>query len=286
MEIFLTAEEVIENHINKTSLIFAFLSGELTAYDKNNFDPIDGKELFDFFKHLGNVLYYEMETLFNKEDHPYYQEDSYLAYAFNYAGIWTDPTTKIRYASPHEPNTFERIPWVQLHKEIKDEIELSRKDPDYFEELRREVFVIFGDQIDEIQNGWGATQAEEIVFDSLFKKSEVDKLLKNTESPTFKQSDDIGESERETWLKIIFLLSYSLANELQGDDEVDILNKKGQKKINPYKLASWLRIKAIEMFPDKDNPGHRCGKTTLDKILQEAEEKLSPDVHAFFSPQE
>ena len=288
MEFFLTAEEVIEKHINKSSLIFAFLSGELIAYEKNSFEPINGKELFDFFKHFQNVFYLEGGTFFREEEHPYYQEDKYCEHnriEFR-NGCWTDRTTKLKYTASTPQSTLERVPWLHLYKEMKYEMELSSNNHLYFEESNSYPIVICGDQIDEIQDGWGSAQAKEIILDSLFKLSDLQQLSLNINKSIGDVTDNIGDSERETWLKIILLLSYSLAIEMRNDEEWDLLNKKGKNKINPNKLAGWLKIKAGEMFPGKDNPGHRCGKTTIDKILQEAEEILSPDIHAFLSPQE
>lgn len=271
MEHFLTAEEVIEKHINKSSLIFAFVSGELTAYDKNSFDPIDGKELFDFFKHLGNVFYLDGGPFFNEADHPLYQEDRYYEKKFNDHGIWTDPTTKIRYAASLEHSTFKRVPWVQLHKEIKFEIELSHNDPEYFEEFRRSIFIIFREQLDEIQDGWGAKQAEEIINESLFKLSDIKILLSKNEntgkiegtSVPCPKKNEATSLEELTYLSLEKLWPES---NRQQKDGFEIFKKSLTKH---FKTGVRAAVAVLAYCQEQLGPGEKLQREDLENLFDE-----------------
>lgn len=289
MEVLLSLSEIVPEFINEITLVYAVKEGKIIPYRKESLSPVNVERILSVFEETRKHMNLQMESpewaIDQEKDLP------------------TEKRIFPKFTMIDICQNGQRTSWIDIYdriiKSIKScEIEHAKykKIFNKTEEIKYieidgcyDTCGIPSDQFFEILEGVGSSQILEIIKESVFKKSDILNITSNdnqqiNQKEYLYENNSIGVSERETWLKVILLLSYSLAIELQGD-EADILNKKGRKKINPDKLASFLKNKAGEMFGEKDNPGHRCGKTTIDNILDEAEKKLSPDIHAFLSPQ-
>ncbi|WP_306546958.1 hypothetical protein [Desulfobulbus sp.] len=271
---FLTSEEVQGIlGINEESLVFYIHDKQLTAFDRS-YKPVDlsnNEKIFIEIQKLCEPVIAKNVLIRKAKINPYVQDPCF-------------DTTEIRGDKKYcRIRVIKDGDWVNLPDLYKILSNAGPKD-------NWPVIAIPENQYFAIKAGWNQDRVCDVYISSLFKKSEVDEIqLKEGKQDiaeiTNKREEEIGVSERETFLKIILLLSYSLALELKGDPDVDLLNKKGAKKISPENLSSFLKKQALSMFRQQINPTYRIGKTKLGEILQEAEEKLSPDIYLFLEPE-
>lgn len=141
MERWISTNEILqENRLSETNLIFAVISGVLTAYDAHDFSPIDWEGLKKQFNELS--AYCEQER----------EKDSSWGLVIVSSGDWSKKATL--YANR------ERIPIKALLniRSTKRNIEISYEQ--YF----------------EIKSGWSNKQVREYLDDAVFKESNIESL--------------------------------------------------------------------------------------------------------------
>lgn len=170
MEAWITAEDIIKNGIlSEINLIYLVNKGEITPYNKNNFEEVN----FDFLK----KRFEKIQELYN---------------IFNFKKIKLKTGQK-------------KISWDMLYAILSFWDEVSIEAP---EDLRKTSPINFNyDQHKQILAGWDNNITREIIFESVFKEREisdaVDKIfLRNQQRDEGIDSPQLTKS-RNTFLKII-----------------------------------------------------------------------------------
>lgn len=272
-------EIIDETSLSKINLVANVRSGVLTAYDYHTLSPVDWEALERQFNEIKEMIRQQIPGT-RQENVPYTNPHTgkpsttikNVPCLIDPVKIqyddWTDGKGAIYPTQPLPPATLHDC----LIRKTRPTIPLS--------------------QYNEFLNEWGSRQYEPVILESVFLESDVLKFSDsnprvgntkkvssiNTTEP--EQKEDIGVSERKTWLKVIVLLTYSLGVELHGKED-DIFTKKGKKKINPEAVAEFLQYEAKEMFHGQKKPEDRLGSTTIRDILDEAETRLTPDIFKY-----
>lgn len=157
MERLITAKEIVENYTNRETLTYYFISGGIKAYHKNTLEPFDGKLIYNFFQ--------EFRETFKKEN-LYFLNDKHP--------VHMDPRTGVYYGMTMDKQEVEidTFSWIDFYLELRKIPEWAKEDEEFYQYFTK-GYPLYGKFCEEIENGWGLLQAEQIVFESLFKEREV-----------------------------------------------------------------------------------------------------------------
>jgi hypothetical protein len=258
MEKLILAEDIIEKYLNEFTLINIVKMGIITPYDQQFFNPIDVKKILDFFDEVRRHINQQRESpewaIDKNNDLP--KECNELLPVYEIA------------------SNRDRVSWTALYKECLRNI----KEAEHFK--RNDIQGIPSCQFFEIWDGLGNSQIKEIIYESIFKENEVITAMASIEViKNDKPKEEIGESERKNWLKIIYLLAHSLNVELKNGNETCFFREKGNdKKIVPLKLSEHLEQDAVQMNIKKSG----LSSETIRKILNEAEDYCLPDLDKYY----
>lgn len=161
LEKFIPAEEIIEKYTNEFTLINAVKNGIVTPYDKQFTNPIDVKKIVNFFEEARRYTNLQRGAptwaIDEKEDLPNECNKLFPIYEIAY--------------------NRERRSWTGLYHEclmvIKETDYLEKKN----ENTEQYVHKIPSCQLHEIWDGFGNSQIREIIFESIFKKEEIENLF-------------------------------------------------------------------------------------------------------------
>ncbi len=167
MEIFLSLHEIVPVYINEITLIYAVKTGKILPYRKESLSPINIKDVLKLFEESRRYINIQRKTpewaLDKCKDIP---DDEYLSpdgeYLFPY----------FKYENGCE---YARISWLDIY----DRICFAKKS---FERDQFETCNIPSNQFFELWDGIGSPQILEIIKESVFKKSDLIKLISTNEN--------------------------------------------------------------------------------------------------------
>lgn len=164
MEIFLSLPEIVPTHTNEISLIHAVKDGNITPYDKQTLTPIDIREILYIFeksrKHI-NLQWEPPEWAIDKNtDLP---DENEIFPVFKMV---------------HDYDGHIRTSWAKIYTQIQR----MKKCCEIEGEYGFDTCEIPSNQFFELWDGIGSKQILEIIKESVFKESDLIKLISTNEN--------------------------------------------------------------------------------------------------------